>query len=350
MSKSTRGIYFEDFEVGVTFVHPTPRTITSGDVAFYIAATGSRFALSSSSTFAARLGHRGAPIDDVLAFHITFGRTVPLTINSVANLGYAECRFLKNLYPGDTITATSEVIGVRQTSSGKTGIVYIRCRAVDQSGDLVVEFVRWEMMRKRDEGSLAPKTIIPDLSEAVEPENLPSDRLGDWSDYDYQLSGSPHAWEDYEFGERIDHIDGMTLEEAEHVMITRLYQNTSKLHVNQFTASTEQFGRRLVYGGHVISIARSLTFNGLQNAQSLLAINGGVHCGPCFAGDTVFAWSEVLGKAAFPDRSDVGALRLRLVAVKGRFCDDFPYKNDDGSYADGVILDLDYWSAVPRQR
>lgn len=350
MSKSTRGIYFEDFEVGVTFVHPTPRTVTTGDVAFYIAATGSRFALSSSSAFATRLGYRAAPIDDVLAFHMTFGRTVPISLNSVANLGYAECRFFKNLYPGDTITATTKIIGVKQTSSGKTGIVYYRCRAVDQSGDPVVEFVRWEMIRKRDEGSPAPKTVIPDMAEAVVPNDLPSDRLGDWRDYDYQLAGSPHAWEDYEVGERIDHIDGMTLEEAEHVMITRLYQNTSNLHINQFTAAKERFGRRLVYGGHVISLARALTFNGLQNAQSLLAINGGVHCSPCFAGDTVFAWSEVLNKAELPGRYDVGALRLRLVAVKGRFCDDFPYKNEDGSYADGVILDLDYWAAVPRRQ
>ncbi|MFN2201845.1 MAG: MaoC family dehydratase, partial [Caldilineaceae bacterium] len=332
-----------------TFVHPAPRTVTSGDVAFYIAATGSRFALPSSSAFAARLGHRAAPIDDVLAFHMVFGRTVPLTLNSVANLGYAECRFLRNLYPGDTITATSEVIGAKQTSSGKTGVVYIRCRSVDQSGNPVIEFVRWELMRKRDEGSPAPQSVIPELAAAVAPADLPSARLGDWRDYDYALAGSPHGWEDYKVGERIDHIDGMTLEEAEHLMITRLYQNTSKLHVNQFTAATERFGRRLVYGGHVISIARALTFNGLENAQNLLAINGGVHCAPCFAGDTVFAWSEVLAKAELSGRSDVAALRLRLVAAKERFCDDFPYKNDDGSYADGVILDLDYWVAVPRQ-
>jgi 2-methylfumaryl-CoA hydratase len=350
MSKSTPGIFFEDFEVEETFIHPTPRTITSGDVAFYIAATGSRFALSSSNEFANRLGYEGAPIDDVLVFNMVFGRTVPISINSMANLGYAECRFLKNLYPGDTITATTKIIGVKQTSSGKTGIVYYQCQAVNQSDDPVIEFVRWEMIRKGDEGSPAPKTVIPNLVESVASKELYSDRLGDWGDYDYKLAGSPYAWEDYELGERIDHIDGMTLDEAEHVMITRLYQNTSNLHINQFTSAKERFGRRLVYGGHVISLARTLTFNGLQNAQSLLAINGGVHCAPCFAGDTVFAWSEVLDKAELPGRSDVGALRLRLVAVKERLCDDFPYKNEDGSYADGVILDLDYWAAIPRRQ
>jgi 2-methylfumaryl-CoA hydratase len=101
--------------------------------------------------------------------------------------------------------------------------------------------------------------------------------------------------------------------------------------------------------GHVISIARALSFNALENAQTLLAINGGTHAAPCFAGDTVFAWSEVLDKAELPGRSDVAALRLRLVAVKERFCDDFPYKNQEGGYTDGVVLDLDDWAAVPRR-
>ena len=350
MNKSTHGIYFEEFELGVSFVHPGPRTITSGDVAFYIAATGSRFALSSSNEFATLLGYHAAPIDDVLAFNMVFGRTVPISLNSVANLGYAECRFIKNLYPGDTITATTKIIGLKQNSSGKTGIVYYRTRAMNQYGDPVMEFVRWEMIRKRDVDSPAPKTVIPELAEAVVPKDLPTDRLGDWRDYDYPLAGSPHAWEDYQLGERIDHIDGITLDEAEHVMITRLYQNTSNIHINQFTSTKERFGRRLVYGGHVISLARALSFNGLQNAQTLLAINGGAHCAPSFAGDTVFAWSEVLDKAELPGRSDVGALRLRLVAVKERFCNDFPYKNEDGSYADGVVLDFDYWAAIPRRQ
>ena len=110
-------------------------------------------------------------------------------------------------------------------------------------------------------------------------------------------------------GEKIDHVDGMTLEEAEHQIATRLYQNTAKVHFNLHEQAQGQFKRRLVYGGVVISLARALSFNGLANAFHIAAINGGRHVAPCFAGDTVYAWSEVLEKAEI-----AGAIRHRRAA------------------------------------
>jgi 2-methylfumaryl-CoA hydratase len=165
--------------------------------------------------------------------------------------------------------------------------------------------------------------------------------------YDYALAGSPHRFGDYQVGEKIDHMDGVTVEEAEHQTATRLYQNTARVHFNQFTQSKDRFGRRLIYGGHVISLARALSFNGLANAFHITAINGGRHVAPLFAGGTVFAWSEVLAKVELPGRSDVGALRLRTVATKDQPCADFPLKQDGGDHP-AVILDLDYWVLVPR--
>ena len=165
--------------------------------------------------------------------------------------------------------------------------------------------------------------------------------------YDFALAGSPHRFGDYPVGEKIDHVDGVTVEEAEHQMATRLYQNTARVHFNQFTQSKDRFGRRLIYGGHVISLARALSFNGLANAFHVTAINGGRHVAPMFAGCTVFAWSEVLAKAELPGRSDVGALRLRTVATKDHPCTDFPLKQDGADHP-AVILDLDYWVLMPR--
>ncbi len=91
-----------------------------------------------------------------------------------------------------------------------------------------------------------------------------------------------------------------------------------------------------------------MSFNGLANAFHLAAINGGRHVSPCFAGDTVYAWSEVLEKAELPGRNDVGALRTRLVAVKDRDCANFPLKREDGQYEEGVLLDLDLWVLLPQ--
>jgi 2-methylfumaryl-CoA hydratase len=189
---------------------------------------------------------------------------------------------------------------------------------------------------------------VPELPKAVAPGALgfACPKI-DAAAYDIVLSGSPHRFADYKKGERIDHADGVTVEEAEHQIATRLYQNTARVHFNQFSEGQGRFGRRLVYGGHVISLARALSFNGLANAFHISAINGGRHVAPLFAGNTVFAWSEVLDTADIPGRSDVGALRLRTIATKDRPCSDFPLKQGE-DYDPAVILDLDYWVLLPR--
>ncbi len=349
MSKTNSGNFFEDFRLGQNIVHATPRTITHGDVALYIALTGSRFALTSSDSFARSLGLSQAPVDDFLVFHIVFGKTVPdISLNAVANLGYAEARFLAPVFPGDTLVATSRVIGLKENRSRQTGIVTVRSTGVNQSGDIVLTYVRWVMVNKRDPDAPAPEPHVPDLAAAVSAADLELPPALTFTDYDVALAGRPSLWGDYDVGERIDHADGMTVEEAEHALATRAYQNTARVHFNQFTESKGRFGRRLIYGGHVISIARALSFNGLANAQKILGLNGGAHVAPLFAGGTVFAWSEVLERAELKGRTDAGALRLRLVATKDCPCADFPYKDNAGAYDASVILDLDYWVAMPR--
>ena len=349
MTKTNSGNFFEDFRLGQTIRHATPRTVTTGDVALYNALFGARFPVQSSDVFAYAVGYPRSPVDDLLVFHIVFGKTVPdISLNAVANLGYADCRFLHAVYPGDTLTAVSEVIGLKENSSRKTGVVYVRSTGFKQDGAKVLDYVRWVMVRKRDEAAAAPDDLVPQLPKTVDPATLggacPQIVL---RSYDFALAGSAHRFGDYQVGEKIDHVDGMTVEEAEHQMATRLYQNTARVHFNQFVQSKDRFGRRLIYGGHVISLARALSFNGLANAFHIAAINGGRHVAPLFAGGTVFAWSEVLAKAELAGRNDVGALRLRTVATKDKPCADFPLKSAEADDP-AVILDLDYWVMMPR--
>jgi 2-methylfumaryl-CoA hydratase len=349
MSKNSPGNFFEDFRVGQVIRHATPRTVTSGDAALYIGLFGGRFAVQSSDTFAKAIGYPRSPIDDLLVFHIVFGKSVPdVSLNAVANLGYANCCFRKPVYPGDTLAAQSEVIGLKENSSRKTGIVYVRTTGYNQDGAPVLEYVRWVMVRKRDETAGPPGDHVPRLPTVLDPKLLgeacpPIDTAA----YDFTLAGSAYRFGDYQVGEKIDHVDGVTVEEAEQQIATRLYQNTARIHFNQFIEGKGRFGRRLIYGGHVISLARALSFNGFANAFHVAAINGGRHVAPLFAGGTVFAWSDVLAKAELPGRTDVGALRLRTVATRDRPCDDFPLHAGD-DYDAAVLLDLDYWVLVPR--
>jgi len=347
--KTSPGNFFEDFRLSQQIRHATPRTVSAGDVAVYNGLFGARFAVQSSDVFARAIGYRQAPLDDLLVFHVVFGKTVPdISLNAVANLGYAGCRFLKAVYPGDTLNAVSEVIGLRENSNRKTGIVYVRSRGVNQDGAPVLDYVRWVMVNKRDEKAAAPADKVPQLPTAVDASQLGAACPAiDAQAYDTVLAGSPYLFGDYKVGEKIDHIAGVTVEDAEHMMATRLYQNTARTHFDHFTASQGRFGKRLIYGGHAISLARALSFNGLANAFHVAAINGGRHVAPLFAGMTIFAWSQVLAAAELPGRKDVGALRLRTIATKDRPCADFPLKTGD-DYDPAVILDLDYWVLLPR--
>lgn len=349
--KTTDGNFFEDFVVGSTLVHATPRTVTEGDVAVYQSLFGSRFAVQSSAPFAATVGCARAPVDAVLVFHLVFGKTVPdVSLNAIANLGYANGRFGVPVFPGDTIRTVSDVLGVKANRDGQTGVVYVRSRGENQRGEMVCEYTRWAMVRKRDAASPAPTPVVPVLPDAVDPAELRVPfRISDAA-YEAALAGSDAAWEDYQVGERIDHVDAMTIEESEHMCAARLYQNTAKVHFNLHVERDGRFGRRIVYGGHLISLARALSVNGLANAFAVVGINGGRHVSPTFAGDTIYAWSEVRDRAELPGRDDVGVLRVRTVATKDLSAAAFPDRDAAGTYPANVVLDFDYWVVMPRRR
>ncbi|UZD90151.1 MaoC family dehydratase [Cognatishimia activa] len=342
MAKTNAGRFFEDYKVGDVIKHAVPRTVSGGERALYHALYPARHSLYSSDEFARASGLPKAPLDDLIAFHVVFGKTVPdVSLNAVANLGYAEGRWLKPVYEGDTLRSESEVIGVKQNSNGKSGVVYVRTRGLNQNGETVMEYVRWVMVRKRDLDAPAPETVIPELNKVIPADQLVIPEGLDFTNYDFELAGEAHRWGDYEVGETIDHVDGVTIEEAEHMIATRLWQNTAKVH---FDNTARPDGTRLIYGGHVISMARTLSFNGLANAQMIVGLNGGAHANPCLSGNTVRAWTEVLDKAE-TNAPGVGAIRLRLVATKGGA--PFELKGEDGKYLPEVLLDLDYWALMP---
>lgn len=342
MMKTNSGWFFEDYTIGQVMEHAVPRTVGQGERALYHALYPARHALYSSDLFAQSCGLPSSPLDDLIAFHVVFGKTVPdISLNAVANLGYAEARWLRPVYPGDTLRSLSTVIGLKQNSSGKTGVVWVRSEGFNQRGETVMSFVRWVMVRKNNLAMPAPQTVVPELRSVVPAAELivPSDL--NFESYRSDLSGSLYIYGDYKVGEVIDHVDGVTVSEAEHMMATRLWQNTAKVH---FDATARPDGRRLIYGGHVISMARALSSNGLGNVQMIAAINAGAHANPCFAGDTIRAWSEVLDLAETANPT-VGALRLRLVATKGTGTE---LRDAEGKYHSDVLLDLDYWAFIPR--
>ena len=350
-SKYKIGNFFEDFSMGQKISHATPRTITLGDCSLYTALYGSRYALHSSNEFAKQLSLKESPVDDFLLFNIAFGKTVPdISLNAIANLGYAECKFLKPAYPGDTISSHSEVIGLKENSNGDNGVVYVHSTGLNQKNEAVIDYKRWVMVRKKNKSLPKIESVIPKLNSEVTKEEviaISKDYQFEMKNYDFTAAGSDLVFEDYKIDEKINHIDGITVEEAEHMMATKLYQNNAKVHFNHFVEKGGRFGKRIVYGGHVISLTRSISFNGLSNAFKIIAINGGTHASPCFAGKTVFAWSKIIEKVDVSDT--LGALRIRTNGLGDAQPYQFQHQDQNGKFNSDVLLSLDYWALVPKK-
>jgi len=348
-NKINTGNFFEDFIIGQKITHPLPRTITDGDVSFYIALTGSRFALNSSDELAREFGYEKKPLDDLLMFHLTFGKSVQdISLNAIANLGYAQISFANPVFVGDTVNLETEVIGLKENSSGKSGVVYVHSIGYNQNKQEVLNLKRWVMVHKRDKTVNSGINEVPSFEKTTEIlEEIQIPTLGP---IDTNVTGGKYFWEDYVEGERLNHSEGITVDNSDHTLATKLYQNNAKVHFDDFMMQSTPVGQRLMYGGHVISIARSISFNGLQNAQWIYAINSGAHANPTFAGDTIYAFTEVIEKIEH-SRSDIGLLRLRTVGLKNMKATDIDSTFDEnGKYLKNVVLDLDYTVVIPKKQ
>lgn len=340
--KTFKSRFFEDYKLNETIVHSVPRTISEGDVSLYLATTGSRFALNYSLEFAKSLGFKKIPIDDILTFHIVFGRTVPdLSLNAIANLGYAGVNFKKPVFIGDTLSSKSKIIGLKENSNGKTGTVYVESIGENQNGEEVLTYNRWLMMRKKNFDEHLTKKVIPDL-----PSFVPSDEFHlpsniNYDNWDYSVTGSKSFFNDYEINEEIHHLDGQTIEEAEHQLATRLYQNNARVHFNQHVERDGRFGKRIIYGGYIISLARAISCNGFANTLKIAAIHSGKHSAPTFSGDTIYSWSKILEKKKLNE--ELGTLKIRTLASKN--CSDMIFPEKD--LPPNIVLDLIYSILIP---
>jgi 2-methylfumaryl-CoA hydratase len=220
----------------------------------------------------------------------------------------------------------------------------------------VLQFYRWAMVNKRDPGTSSGADDAPELPPRVAVEDLHVPPELDFSRFDPVATGGRFFWEDYEAGERVLHPQGITIEDAEHQLATRLYQNNARVHFNDYMQRKSKLGRRIVYGGHIISVTHAISHDGLENVVRVLGFNAGTHANPTVAGDTLFAWTDVLERIDL-GREDAGALRLRLVGVKNLDPSQEPVElrvKDPESgrehHHPNVVLELDYTVLVPKQR
>ena len=146
------GKYFEQFEVGQTFVHEIHRTVTDMDNILFCSLTYNPAAIHIDHEYA-KTTEFGKPLMNSV---FTLGLLVGLSIQdttlgtTIGNLGWEEVAFPKPVFAGDTIRAETKVLALRESKSRpNAGIVEFEHTCWNQRNEMVAICKRQAMMLKR---------------------------------------------------------------------------------------------------------------------------------------------------------------------------------------------------------
>jgi acyl dehydratase len=147
------GMYFEDFKAGGLYEHRLRRTVTQMDNMLFSNMTLNPQPLHIDRHFCETETEWGKPLmNSLFTLGLMIGMSVSdLTVGTtIANLGMTEVKFPNPLFEGDTVRASTEIIGKRESRSRPdAGIVEFHHRAFNQDGTLVAECKRQAFMKKR---------------------------------------------------------------------------------------------------------------------------------------------------------------------------------------------------------
>ena len=149
--KEWRGRFYEDFAVGDVFRSRFGRTVTQTDNIWFTCLTMNTNPMHFSEPFAARTRFERPLVNSAFTLALVTGLTVPDTSeNAAANLAWTDITLPQPVFEGDTLWAESEILEVRESGSNPSvGIVSMRCRGVNQRGEVVIEFKRTFMVYRR---------------------------------------------------------------------------------------------------------------------------------------------------------------------------------------------------------
>jgi len=315
--RKQRGHFLEDFIPGDVYRHKGGKTVTEGLFALFTDFSMTTNPLSKNARYARAYGFDGLVVPPGLVMLVVFSQSVEdVSENARANLEYIDMRFGVPVYLGDTLEAETRVLGVKGSSSNPMlGVVHVQTTGRNQRGEVVLTFQRKVQVWKRDQdaklhdGDAAPERVETSLAlPAYDPARAYRDLA--------HLTNDDSYLEDFTPGDVIEHSRGRVVT-TDHVMLTGILDNTSQVHCNLWMVSQdpERFvgGQLIVFGGIPFNLCLGISSADVgDNSLGDIRYATGRHTAPIFAGDTVFASTEIRGVADFPGRSDLGVLATTL--------------------------------------
>jgi 2-methylfumaryl-CoA hydratase len=319
--RSQYGRLLEDFEVGATYDHPWEVTVDAGMTGLFQASFMDATPVYASAAYAREVGFRDRPLHPLLLLNLGLSFSVhDVSEQAIAHLAYLDVRFPAAAFPGDTLHATSLVLGAKPTSAGDRGVVHVRTSLVRDDGMVVCRFERRALVRA---GTLAtrpapgyPVVQAGEVASMEDDARLPVE-MREFVRVPARTRGFAGFAEDFAVGDVLVHDAGRTVSEAEHMQLTYLVRNSHPLHFDEAycKAGASFAGTRVVYGGLVFAwIATLASRDTTGNVLWDMGFDQGAHPSGVLAGDTLFAASKVL--AVEPHDAATAEVTFRLVGTK----------------------------------
>ncbi len=316
--RKKKGNFLEDFRVGHVFHHKSGKTVTEGLFNAFTEFNMTTNPLSKNRRYAERYGFRGLVVPPGLVMAVVFSQSVEdISENARANLEYINMRFGAPVYVGDTIEVTSTVLGVRpSTRDPVLGVVHVQTTGRNQDDQVVLAYERKVQVWKDDPKADVQEAATEAVAEVPCTPLLPAyDRSRHYGELAH-LSSPDTYFEDFTPGDTIEHSRGRVMT-TEHVALTAMLDNTSQVHCNQFMIdqNPERYlgGQLIVFGGIPFNLCLGLSCPDIaDNALTDVIYRTGRHPAPLFAGDTVFASTEIRSKRDWPERLDLGIIETIL--------------------------------------
>ena len=152
-----KGRRFEDFTDGQVFEHHWGRTLGEADGTLFSTLALRFTPLYFNAEYARAHDHPGTLIDPLMALCTVVGLSVEdLSEAGGPFLGVNHVEFHQPIYPGDTLTASSTVVGLRESvKRPRFGIVTWRTEGRNQAGAVVLSYERTNLIAKRNSRSAA---------------------------------------------------------------------------------------------------------------------------------------------------------------------------------------------------
>jgi 2-methylfumaryl-CoA hydratase len=337
--KKHKGNFLEDFRAGQVFRHKVGKTLTEGLFNAFTPYDMTANPLHKNRRYAERYGFRGLVMPPGLVMNVVFSQSVEdISENARANLEYIDMRFGMPVYVGDTIEVSSTVLGIKPSSrEADRGIVHVQTTGRNQHDDVVLTYERKVQVWKRDATVEVRETTVGAVPHVACELQLPAYDSGRRYEDLAHLTSSDTYFEDFTPGDVIEHSRGRVIT-TEHVALTAMLDNTSQVHCNQYLIDQqpEKYlgGQLIVYGGIPFNLCLGLSCPDVaDNAVADLIYPSGRHTAPIFAGDTVFASTEVREKRDHPGRPDLGIVATTLHGHK------FPRKDGNPEKVDIFYLE-----------